>query len=253
MIKALIPIPEYGFDPTEASIPWLQLSKKGINVVFATPNAKQATADVRMLTGKGLGIWKPILQARSDAVEAYYLMTQSHSFQNPIFYNDINPDEYDIILLPGGHDKAIRPYLESKILQNCICNFFLQRKLVAAICHGVILAARSIDKNTATSVLYTYQTTCLLKKQELLAYHLTRLWLHDYYRTYPSITVEDEVRSFLQYPNQLQKGNEALFRDSSHNLKPGFVCIDRNYISARWPGDVYSFSNAILNYIQTHY
>lgn len=54
--KVLIPIPSYGFDPTEVAIPWKLLSQKGNDVVFATPNGKKASPDNCMLTGEKLGI-----------------------------------------------------------------------------------------------------------------------------------------------------------------------------------------------------
>ncbi|EMO26929.1 hypothetical protein LEP1GSC170_2922 [Leptospira interrogans serovar Bataviae str. HAI135] len=61
--KVLIPLPSVDFDPSETSIPWKILKENGYEVFFATPNGKPGSADFRMLTGKGLGIWKPILIA----------------------------------------------------------------------------------------------------------------------------------------------------------------------------------------------
>jgi len=47
MKKILMPIPSYGFDPTEAAIPWKLISKKNLEVVFITPEGKKASADSR--------------------------------------------------------------------------------------------------------------------------------------------------------------------------------------------------------------
>jgi len=79
-----------------------------------------------------------------------------------------------------------------------------------------------------------------LRIQELLGYQLTRLWLKDYYLTYPEITVEDEVKSVLSDDSNFLKGSLPVFRDDY--MKRGFIVKDRNYLSARWPGDVYNFS-----------
>ena len=68
--KILIPIPSYGFDPTEVAIPWKILSEKNVGIVFVTPTGKKASADSIMLNGKKLGIWKSLLRARKDAVNA---------------------------------------------------------------------------------------------------------------------------------------------------------------------------------------
>jgi protease I len=244
--KVLIPVPSYGFDPSEVSIPWKQLVNSGIEVHFATPNGLKANADKIMVTGNGLGIFKPVLKARKDAVDAYVEMEKSEVFCSPLKYDEVFEANFDAILLPGGHDKGVKEYLESSILQKCIVDFFYANKPVAAICHGVVLVARSIHPITQKSVLYDYKTTALLSSQELLAYTMTRLWLNDYYLTYPEITVQAEVEAALLDKSNFIKGTTPLFRDDTAHLNRGFTVRDRNYLSARWPGDVYRFSSEFI-------
>ena len=248
-INILIPLPSYGFDPTEAAIPWKILTDNGIKITFATPKGRPANGDEIMLTGKRLGIFKSLLKARKDAIEAYKLMYQSQEFKQPIRYDAIDPSDYNGIFLPGGHDKGVKEYLESLILQNIIPVFFQNEKKIGAVCHAPLLLARSKDKKTNRSVIYDYKTTGLLKIQELTAYYLTKLWLKDYYLTYPGTSVEDEVKAALIDPNNFISGNIPLLRDSENNYKPGFVVKDRNYISARWPGDIYTLSHSFLKMI----
>lgn len=240
--KILIPLPTYGFDPTEAAIPWKLLTDQNFEVVFATPNGKKAITDRIMLNGERLGIWKKLLAARQDAVEAYKGMENSNEFCNPIKYVDVKESDFDALLLPGGHDKGVIEYLESEILQKVVVAFFNFKKPVGAICHGLVLLAKSIDSKTNKSVLYNYKTTSLLKKQELTGFNLTRLWLGDYYLTYPKLTVEDEVKSVLSDPDNFVEGPTPILKDTINNLKRGFCHRDRNYVSARWTGDVYNFS-----------
>ena len=240
--KVLIPLPTYGFDPTEAAIPWKILSEKGFEPVFSTPDGKQASGDRLMLKGERLGIWKPVLRARKDAVDAYREMESCNAFTNPCAYEEAQEAGFDTLLLPGGHDKAIKEYLESGVLQQLVVDFFNADKPVGAICHGVVLAARSIDPATGKSVLYNYRTTALLKKQETMAYNLTRLWLKDYYLTYPEITVEDEVTNALCSSDNFLSGPNPMLRDDPDHLDRGFTVRDKNYLSARWPGDAYAFS-----------
>ncbi|MDZ4725720.1 MAG: type 1 glutamine amidotransferase domain-containing protein [Leptospira sp.] len=242
----IIPIPEEDFDPSETSIPWKILTNHQIKVQFSTPNGKPGHADERMLKGTGLGILKKSLMANSDALACYAEMEKDISFLNPIPYDQIKEEQFAGMILPGGHAKGMKPYLESKVLQNLIVKFFKNNKPVGAICHGVLLVARSIDPNTNLSILNDYHTTSLLKRQELLAYHLTRLWLGDYYLTYP-ITVEDEIKTFLKEKDQFHRGNIGLIRDSEHNLNSGFTVLDRNFLSARWPGDAHKFSYDFIN------
>ena len=246
-MKILIPLPSYGFDPTEVAIPWKIISENNFEIVFATPQGKKALTDTKMLNGDNLGIWKTILQAKQDAIKAYSEMEKSELFCNPIKYSDINEEDFDALLLPGGHDKGVKEYLESKILQQLVVDFFIKQKPVAAICHGVVLVARSIDPGTKKSVIHKYKTTSLLKSQELLAYNMTKLWMKDYYLTYPEITVEDEVRSVLSDTKNFVKGPPPLFRDDFNHLSRGFVVKDKNYLSARWPGDAYNFSLEFIN------
>jgi protease I len=250
MTRLLIPIPTYGFDPTEVAIPWKVFSSKGIDVLFATPNGEKATADSLMLHGKRLGIWRPLLRARQDAVDAYAEMDAHDSFCRPLKYTDAQAEDFDALFLPGGHDKGVREYLESEVLQALVADFFTAKKPVGAICHGVVLAARSTNPETGKSVIHDYKTTGLLKSQELSAYKLTRLWLKDYYLTYPDMTVEDEVRSVLADGGNFNLGSTPVFRDSPDHLERGFVVEDRNYLSARWPGDAYSISTRMAEMLR---
>jgi protease I len=249
MKRILIPLPSYGFDPTEVAIPWKLFSEAGLEVVFATPKGIKASPDERMLNGDNLGILKSVLRARADAIDACIEMASSHSFCSPVIYSEVSADDFDALILPGGHDKGVIEYLESEVLQSVVVDFFASEKPVGAICHGVVLAARSIDPKSNKSVLHEYKTTALLNSQELLAYNLTRLWLDDYYLTYPEKTVEDEVTSALSSPNNFIKRPSPLFRDSPEKLERGFFVKDRNYLSGRWPGDAYNFSFEFINMV----
>jgi protease I len=245
----LMPIPDFDFDPSETSIPWSVFKDNNIHITFATPSGKPGKADYRMLTGKGLGILSNVLRANKDAIQKYTSMVEDEKFNNPIKYEDINSSNYSGIILPGGHAPGMKTYLESKILQNIIVSFFEENKPVGAICHGVLLVARSINEKTGKSVIYNYKTTSLLNAQELSAYYLTAIWRKNYYRTYP-ITVEDEVKSYLIDNKNFLKGNLGLVRDSNSNIKHSFSVLDNNYLSARWPGDAYHFSFEFLKLIK---
>ena len=106
--RVLIPVPSYGFDPSEAAIPWKLMQESNIEIIFITPNGKKATADEIMISGNKLGIWKSVLKARKDAVKAYFKMELSNSFSNPLKYTDVLENDFDGILLPGGHDKELK-------------------------------------------------------------------------------------------------------------------------------------------------
>ena len=85
---------------------------------------------------------------------------------------------------------------------------------------------------------------------ELTAWTLTRLYLGDYFRTYPE-TVEDEVRASLSAPEDFIRGPISTFRDSPVHLNIGFTVRDGNYLSARWPGDAHRFANEFASMLLT--
>ena len=238
--KVLIPLPRQDFDPTESAIPWKVLKQSGADVVFATPDAQLAAGDPLMLSGKGLGIFAATLIANKEAQQAYSEMISSPEFQQPISWESASRQTFDGLVLSGGHAKGMKEYLESDIVQKIAVDFFKQDKPVGAICHGVIVLARAKDENNQP-LLRDRKTTALLATQELLAWNLTRFWQGDYYRTYPQ-TVESEVTGQLTAKTNFLKGPLPLARDSAKNLKPGFVVQDRNYVSARWPGDAHKFA-----------
>lgn len=245
-----MPLPSYDFDPTEAAITWQVLKSKGVDVQFATPDGKPAQADARMLYGTGLSVFKRILMARADAVYACLAMYQDENFVNPIPYKKVKDAGFDGLVLPGGHAPGMRAYLEAPELQRLTSAFFAKKKPVGAICHGVVLAARSKRKD-GKSVLYGKRTTALLKKQEMAAYNLTRLWLGNYYRTYPETTVQDEVTAALSSPKDFLAGpTPDIRRDKPEKMKRGFTVTDGNYISARWPGDAYNFAQGFIKLLR---
>jgi putative intracellular protease/amidase len=55
-------------------------------------------------------------------------MEKSIAFTQPISYADASACDYDALMLPGGHDKGVREYLESTILQKLVVDFFYAQK-----------------------------------------------------------------------------------------------------------------------------
>ncbi len=240
MATVLIPIPRTDFDPTETGVPWSLLQSLGHTFVFSTPDGKLAQADSRMLTGERLGMLAPLLIADANGRRAYRAMQESKAFQHPIPYGEIHADKFDALMLPGGHAAGMKPYLESEMLQAKVVDFFAGGKPVAAICHEVLLAARS-RAAAGKSVLFGKRTTGLTRRMEMSAWFLTRVWLGNYYRTYPK-PVETEVGEALAKPEDFIQGPTSIRRDSSANLETGFTVLDGNYLSARWPGDAHRFA-----------
>jgi putative intracellular protease/amidase len=279
MATVLIPIPDRDFDPTEVAVSWQVLRDNGHRVVFATESGAPGIADDIMVTGRGLDLWSALpglgaitvvgraLRANKDARNAYRDMLCSPEFQNPSNWAEATLDGIDALLLPGGHRaRGMRSYIDSETLHRVVVDAFARDLKVAAICHGVLLAARSVDPATGHSVLYGRRTTALTWALERTAWRLgriTRFWDRDYYRTYreeagqPSgyMSVQSEVTRALQNSTDfcdVERGSphwrtktSGMARDSVTDTRPAFVVDDGSYVSARWPGDTHTFADVL--------
>ena len=278
MARVLIPLPARDYDPTEAAVSWRVLRDLGHDIAFATPDGAPSQADDLMLHGRGLDPWgfvpgldRLVLVGRfmrADDVGrvAYDLMVQSPEWRSPIRWSDAREDDFDGLLLPGGHRaRGMRAYLESAVLQTLAVDFFRADKPVGAVCHGVVLLARSVDPATGRSVLYGRKTTALtwaLEKVAVKVGRIVRWWDPAYYSTYPDQPGEPEGYRSVQAEVVRALADPADFRDvpadapdaalktsgrardRRDDSRPAFVVEDGKYVSARWPGDVHTFAAA---------
>jgi putative intracellular protease/amidase len=275
MAKVLIPLPRRDFDPSEVAISFGVLRRLGHSVTFATPDGQTGHADYLMLTGEGLDVWGFIpglkhlvgigrlMRANAAAREAYAAMERDAAFKAPLPWQQVRRENFDGLLLPGGHRaRGMREYLESEVLQKLVAEFFAAGLPVAAICHGVLLAARSRAAHDR-SVLYGRRTTALTwafeRKAEQVG-RIVRFWDPHYYRTYqdgPSepfgyMSVQQEVTRALAGPQDFldvapddpnyRVKTSGMVRDTFDDDRPAFVVRDGNYVSARWPGDAHTFA-----------
>jgi len=246
----LVPLPDRDFDVTEVAVPWRLLKDAGHSVVFATENGGNVPeADPLLLRGVIFGQ----LGAADEAKKFYAQMIESDEYRAPIAWKDIEPSRYDALLLPGGHAPGMRQYLGSSMLQERVAAFFALSppRAVGAICHGVLVLARTKDETSGKSVLAGLRTTCLPKYMERLAYGLTFWKLGRYYRTYPAY-VEDEVKASLDDPNtQFVRGPTNLGkRGTMEDDRDAMVVEDGRYVSARWPGDAYLFARRLMSVME---
>ena len=276
MAKVLIPIPSRDFDPSEVAVSWSVLKRLGHSVTFATPDGRPGHADNLMLTGEGLDFWGFIpglrrftavgrlMRANAPARAAYAAMERDAAFTSPLVWREVGPEDFDGLLLPGGHRaRGMREYLESDILQKLVSESFAAGRPVAAICHGVLLAARSRTADRRHSVLFGQRTTALtwaLERKGWMAGRIFRFWDPNYYRTYDDgpgnpagfMSVQQEVtralarpEDFLDVPTDApdyRRKSGGMVRDTFDDDRPAFIVRDGNYVSARWPGDAHTFA-----------
>ena len=163
-------------------------------------------------------------------------MVQDEAYQHPIPYAEIVPARFNGIVLPGGHAPGMKQYLDSAVLQCKVLEFWKQGKVIGAICHGVLVAARSVDPETGKSILYGSKVTALTKDLEMTGFALTFWLLGRRYRTYPCY-VADQVRGVLECPEDFKVGKSMLIP---------FAFRDRRLVTSRWPLDAMAFTRLFV-------
>jgi hypothetical protein len=136
----------------------------------------------------------PLQGATSRAVKAYDAMAATPEFAKPLSWSSptFSLSSYNLIFLPGGHEKGVRQLIDSPIMAQHLASYFPQtlkpsNKNVAAVCHGVmsLAAAKLLEgENKGKSILHECETTALPGTFEGVAFWGTRLFLGDYYKTY---------------------------------------------------------------------
>jgi putative intracellular protease/amidase len=224
----LMPLPDHDFDPTEASIPWKECNEQGWKVTISTEHGNTPQTDLNRLKGPLPGL----VSAGTKARAAYEQLSHDLSFQHPISYSEIEPNQYEAILLPGGDAPRMHQYLENIELRSKVLEFCQYGKLVGAICHGILVLARTIDPQTGRSVLYGHKLTALPKSFDLFGYRIDSLFIKHGYIMYAKC-VSDDVRAFLEHPDDLING-PGLFSP--------FVYTDGKLITSRWYMDADVFA-----------
>jgi putative intracellular protease/amidase len=225
---------DYGHDPTETAVPYTVFKNAGFSITFATEKGVPPKCDDKMLYGItqkllvlphplyphqlspiGITALNIVQGATKDAVKQYETMIQDPVAQSPISWSDpdFSLDKYDLIFLPGGHEKSVRQLLDSPIISKHLASYFPStqkpsKKAVGAICHGVQALAHS-KLEDGKSVLHDGTTTALPGFMESFIFWATRLFLGDYYKTYGAGTdnVETIVRKSLDNPGKQWRGS----------------------------------------------
>lgn len=103
-MKALI-ISANDFEDLELTYPYYRMKEEGWDVTVAGPEEGK-------ITGK-----------------------HGYPVKVDMKYSDVNPDEYDLLVIPGG--RAPETVRLNRDALNIVSRFFEQDKYVASICHGV--------------------------------------------------------------------------------------------------------------------
>jgi putative intracellular protease/amidase len=127
--------------------------------------------------------------AKKSTIELYTKMTQTPEWVLPRSWtaSAFTLTPFDLVFLPGGHDKSVHQLIDSAVVHRLLADFFPttrkpSRKAVAAVCHGVIVLSESRGES-GRSVLADCATTALPATFEQVAFWGTRTFLGDFYKT----------------------------------------------------------------------
>lgn len=117
-------------------------------------------------------------------------MSETREFLHPLAWTspDFNLDIYNLVFIPGGHEKGVRQLIDSITFHAHLAQYFPatikpSTKTVAAVCHGVMVLSETSGAD-GKSIIHKCDTTALPGKFEQAAFWATRAFLGDYYKTY---------------------------------------------------------------------
>jgi len=233
MSPVLMCLPHQDFDPTEAAVTWEVLHAAGIDVEFATPDGRPAAGDHDTLRGGFRGPFP----ARPEALTAYRAMLEEPHYAKPMTWSDAEKRHPDAVVFPGGHAAGVKPYLESASVQRIALAAHRRGATIGAICHGVLVLARTIDPQTGRSLLDSKTVTSLTNSLERSALWLTFWRVGRRFRTYAAYT-EDEVRQSVGPAGRFVAGSG---RNDPH------VVEDGNLVTARYAVDAKRFGHTLVS------
>lgn len=192
---------DYGHDPSETAIPYAAFVSAGFSITFVTESAACPRCDAKMLEG----ITQKLLGAKATVIAEYNKMIESSEWKSPVSWSTpgFSLTQFDLVFLPGGHEKSVRQVIDSQTVHSLLAEYFPltqkpAKKVVGAVCHGVMVLSETKVEGTGKSVLYGCKTTALPTRFEQLAFWGTRAFLGDYYKTYGACSenVEESVRTY---------------------------------------------------------
>lgn len=152
-------------------------------------------------------------------------MVTSEECKHPLAWTtaDFTLDNFDLVFLPGGHEKSVRQVIDSSVVHKLLVDYYPKtkkpsHKVIGAVCHGV-MALSNAKSDDGKSVLHGCVTTALPARFEQLAYWGTRVFLGDYYKTYGAGSEEVEVSVCPSYTFFLLRDCKFVFTHSYPGAK----------------------------------
>ncbi|GAB6986521.1 type 1 glutamine amidotransferase domain-containing protein [Nocardioides pyridinolyticus] len=130
-----------GYWPEELAVPHEVFAHAHIDVDIATPGAVVPVPDEAGFSAEmNGGSEEPGARFRA------YLKTISDDLDNPVDLNQVDPDDYDLVFVPGGHG-PMEDLAASEAFGRLVVAFTEQHKPVSAVCHGPAALLPAVDED----------------------------------------------------------------------------------------------------------
>jgi putative intracellular protease/amidase len=128
-----------GYWPEELAVPHEVFRQAGFDITIATPAAVAPTADEAGFSAvMNGGSDEPGRQFRA------YLDSISAQLAAPVALEDVDPADYDLVFVPGGHG-PMEDLASSSSFGGLLTGFTALGKPVAAVCHGPAALLPAVD------------------------------------------------------------------------------------------------------------
>lgn len=144
----LILLPEFGFDPVEASVPFSIWKTQGYTIKFATRSGLPSRGgDPKMILGVSLLFNTLEMKTPEHIIQnEYSSMLNSTEYNNPLSFKQAGETikDFSCLFFPGGHHPDLSRFFNDQLLHQVIIPRAVENKLVfASVCHGILPLYRS--------------------------------------------------------------------------------------------------------------
>jgi putative intracellular protease/amidase len=144
-----------GYWLEEFASPYYEFTDNEYEVTIATPRGGKAPVDPKSLLIENQTEYTKRLQNDQNTKD---------KLENTKRLSDINPSDYDTLFLPGGHG-PMWDLSQDKDLKKIVEDFYNDKKVISAVCHGPAGLIQAIDKN-GDSILKNKRITGFTNDEE---------------------------------------------------------------------------------------
>jgi len=144
-----------GYWLEEFASPYYEFVDNEFDVTIASPRGGKPPVDPKSLQPENRTEYTKRLENDKTVKE---------KLENTLVLNDVSPEDYDTLFLPGGHG-PMWDLSQDKGLKNLVEKFYNNNKIISAVCHGPAGLIQAMDKN-GDSILKNRRITGFTNDEE---------------------------------------------------------------------------------------